>query len=117
MKLLHAALAASLMGVALAPTAAEAQAQSLRRNMVQGWKVINDQTLIVTDRVGRQYDVALKKGCTGLDWPNALGFGTGLRGDLGITCLTRNDFVTVAPNGGTPRQRCTIASVVALNSR
>jgi hypothetical protein len=77
MKLLHAALAACLLGAALAPTAAEAQAQCLRRNMVQGWKVINDQTLIVTDRVGRQYNVALKKGCTELYWPNALGFGTG----------------------------------------
>ena len=117
MKLFHAVMTAALLGAVIAPTAAQAQTQCLRRNMVQGWKVINDQTLIVTDRVGRQYNVALKKGCTGLDWPNALGFGTGLPGDLSITCLTRNDFVTVAPNGGTPRQRCTIASVVALNSR
>ena len=112
MRLLPAALAAALLGAVIAPTAAEAQgAQCLRQNMVNGWKVINDQTLIVTDRVGHQCTVALEKGCTGLSWPMALGFGTGLRGDTGLTCISRNDFVTVPANGGYPRQRCLISSV------
>ena len=30
------------------------QQQCLRQNMVNGWKVVNDQTLIVDDRVGQQ---------------------------------------------------------------
>jgi hypothetical protein len=116
MKLLTAALAASLLGAAIAPTAAAAQSTCLRQNMVNGWKVINDQTLIVTDRVGRQYNVALQKGCVGLGWPMRLGFSADT--GFGLSCITRNSFVYVPANGGYPRQRCLIDNVspmVAMN--
>jgi Family of unknown function (DUF6491) len=111
MKSIMAALLASVLVGALAPTAALAQQQCLRPNMVNGWKVINDQTLIVFDRVGRQYTVALAKGCTGLKWPLRLGFNSGLPGDIGLSCITRNDFVTVPASGGYVTQRCLINSV------
>ena len=111
MKTTMTALIASLLVGALAPTAAEAQEQCLRPNNVNGWKVINDQTLIVFDRVGHQYAVALAKGCTGLKWPLRLGFNSGLPGDFGLSCITRNDFVTVPASGGYVTQRCLINSV------
>ncbi len=111
-----ALIAAALLAGALAPTAAEAQGQCLRQNMVNGWKVVNDQTLIVTDRVGHQYTVALQKGCTGLNWPMRLGFGSGLPGDFGLSCIDRNDFVMVPAYAGMPSQRCLINSVQAMNT-
>jgi hypothetical protein len=101
-------LIASLLVGALAPTAAEAQA-CLRQNMVNGWKVIDDQTLIVVDRVGHQYTVALQKGCTGLKWPMHLGFTSS--SGFGLSCITRNDFVYVPAQPGTVSQRCLINSV------
>jgi len=109
MKTMMSALIASLLVGALAPTAAEAQGACLRENMVNGWKVINDQTLIVFDRVGRQYTVALAKGCTGLKWPMRLGFSAG--SGFGLNCIARNDFVTVPAQPGTVSQRCLINSV------
>jgi hypothetical protein len=111
MKTFMTALIASLLVGALAPTAAEAQGSCLRQNMINGWKVLNDQTLIVTDRVGHQYTVALAKGCTGLKWPMRLGFNSGLPGDFGLSCVDRNDFVTVPAYGGMVSQRCLINSV------
>jgi hypothetical protein len=108
MKTIMSALIASLLVGALAPTAAEAQA-CLRQNMVNGWKVVNDQTLIVTDRVGHQYTVALQKGCTGLKWPLRLGFTSS--SGFGLSCITRNDFVFVPAQPGTVSQRCLINSV------
>ena len=116
MKLVATALAVALLGMAIAPTAEAAQAACLRQNMVNGWKVLNDQRLIVTDRVGRQYDVALEKGCTGLDWPMRLGFSADT--GFGLSCITRHSFVYVPANGGYPRQRCLISNVspvVAMN--
>ncbi len=115
MKMLAIALLASVLVGAVAPTAAMAQEQCLRSNMINGWKVVNDRNLVVIDRIGRSYDVRLAAGCTGLDWPMRLGFGTGLRGDSGLTCITRNDFVTVPANGGYPRQRCLINSVEPIH--
>ena len=55
--------------ITLLGTGASAQpAQScLRQDMVNGWKVVNDQTLIVTDRVGKQYTLQVGiniRGCS-----------------------------------------------------
>jgi hypothetical protein len=109
MKFLTAALAVALLAGAVAPAAAEAQGQCLRQDMVNGWKVVDDRTLIVTDRVGHQYTVALEKGCTDLAWPMRLGFSADT--GFGLSCITRHSFVYVPANGGTPRQRCMISDV------
>jgi hypothetical protein len=77
--------------------------------MVNGWKVVNDQTLVVFDRVGHQYTVALQKGCTGLKWPMHLGFTSS--SGFGLSCITRNDFLYVPAQPGTVSQRCLINSV------
>ena len=47
-----------------APAAAQAAPATpaglcLRQDMVQGWNVLNDSTLIVTDRVGKKFRLSL----------------------------------------------------------
>lgn len=111
-----AAAAALLMaGAALTASPAAAQPRQqmcLQQNMVNGWKVINDQTLIVTDRVNRQYQINLMRGCRDLKWPMRLGFQSGT--GFGIGCIQRHDFVYVPPGGGQIAQRCLIESVQPL---
>ena len=110
MKILASAVLATLLSGAFVPVAEAAQEQQcLRQNMVNGWKVIDNQTLIVSDRVGRQYTVRLEKGCTDLKWPMHLGFSAGT--GFGLSCITRHSFLTVPDTGVTPSQRCQISSV------
>ena len=45
----------------MSPAAAQPAQACLRQNMVNGWKVVDDQNLIVIDRVGRQFSVALAR--------------------------------------------------------
>jgi hypothetical protein len=81
----------------------------LRQNMVNGWKVVNDQTLIVNDRVGHKFTVSLAKGCRDLQWPSRLGFSNGT--GFGIGCIGRHDFLYVPANGPDIGQRCLINDV------
>jgi hypothetical protein len=83
----------------------------LRQNMVWGWKVVDNQTLIVTDKVQKAYKVSLRPGCLDLKWPMRLGFKS--FSGFGLSCLTRNDYVVVPPQPGFPAQRCLISDVVA----
>ncbi len=110
MKILATALLASVLVGALAPMAM-AEEQCLRPNMVTGWKVADKENLVLIDRAGHTYDVVLAKGCTGLQWSAHMGFNTGLPGDFGLTCITRNDFITVPARGGNVTQRCLINNV------
>lgn len=83
----------------------------LRQNMVLGWKVVDNRTLIVTDKVQKAYKVSLKPGCFDLKWPMRLGFKS--FGGFGLSCLQRNDYVVVPPQAGMTAQRCLISDVVA----
>jgi hypothetical protein len=83
----------------------------LRQNMVWGWKVVDNQTLIVTDKVQKAYKVSLRPGCLDLKWPMRLGFKS--FSGFGLSCLTRNDYVVVPPQPGFPAQRCLISDVAA----
>ena len=111
MKYLVPALGALLLaGAALAaPAAAQPQQQCLRQNMVNGWKVVDDQTLIVDDRIGHTFTVSLAKGCHDLDWPMRLAFSAETTSSL--SCIERHGFVYVPANGGRISQRCLIESV------
>ena len=104
------------------PFAAQAQTTSvtpaqpaspvcLRQDMVWGWKVVDDKTLIVTDKARKAYKVSLKPGCFDLKWHLRLGFKS--YSGMGISCLERNDYVTVPPDAGMPAQRCFISEIVA----
>jgi hypothetical protein len=112
------AFAFLLIGV---PIAADAQPETvspaklgaacLRQDMVWGWKVVDDRTLIVTDKVQKTYKVSLKPGCYDLKWPLHLGFKS--FNGFGLSCLTHNDYVIVPPQAGMPAQRCFISNVTA----
>ena len=108
--------------VLLVPLAAQAQTAlvapakpaspvCLRQDMVWGWKVVDDKTLIVTDKVQKAYQVSLKPGCHDLKWHLGLGFKS--YSGMGISCLARNDTVIVPPDPGMPPQRCFISDIVA----
>jgi hypothetical protein len=114
MKYLIPALGALLLaGAAFAAPASaqpmQPQQQCLRQNMVNGWKVVNDQTLIVDDRVGHKFTVSLAKGCHDLNWPMHLGFSA--ETTTSLSCVERHGFVYVPANGGRLSQRCLIESV------
>jgi hypothetical protein len=83
--------------------------QCLQQNRVYGWKVIDDRTLIVTDRSNRQYKVSLAPGCRDLKWPMRLGFSAGT--GFGLSCVERHSFLLVPPNGPDIAQRCLIEDV------
>ncbi len=103
---------AFVLGTVMATAAAAQPAQTcLRQDMVNGWKVVNDQTLIVTDRVGKQFTVSLAKGCHDLKWPSAMGFTSG--SGSGLSCIGRNDFLNVPADAANVSQRCLIENVQA----
>jgi len=98
-----------------APAArAPAAKACLRLDMVNGWNVVNDKTLIVTDRVGKKFTVSLMPGCLDLKFNERLGFRS--LGGTGLSCLGHNDYVLVPPGAGQPRQRCFISDVQAYDS-
>jgi hypothetical protein len=97
-----------------APGAAEAAPAGtsgvcLRQDMVQGWNVLNDSTLIVTDRVGKKFRVSLAGACHDLQFLTALRFKS--FGGSGLSCLARNDTVDAALPGDHGPQRCRITEV------
>lgn len=105
--------------VLLLPLAAQAQPAAppkpapicLRQDMVWGWKVVDNKTLIVTDKAQKAYKVSLKPGCFNLNWHMRLGFKS--YSGMGVSCLSRNDYVIVPPLTGQPGQRCFIADIAA----
>ena len=118
MKYLLTSAALVLVALAAQPAAAQPPASTaqptqmcLRPNFINGWKVINNQSLIVYDRVNHPYMVTLQKGCYDLKWPSHLGFSNGT--GFGLNCIGHNDFLTVPANGGDALQRCTIQDVQA----
>jgi hypothetical protein len=98
-------------GSALAPAPSTAPAVCLRQNMVWGWNVVDDKTLIVTDKVQKAYKVSLRPGCFDLKWHLRLSLRS--YSGMGLACLSRNDFLIVPPEAGMPAQRCLIADIAA----
>ena len=104
-------LAAQAQTASLAAAPPKPAPVCLRQDMVFGWKVVDDKTLIVTDRVQKAFKVSLKPGCFDLKWPMHLGFKS--YSGFGISCLVRNDYVIVPPQAGMPAQRCFISDISA----
>ena len=78
--------------------------------MIQGWKVLNDSTLVVTDRVGKKFRLSLTGACHDLQFQTALAFKP--FGGSGLSCLTRNDAVLVSlPGYDSPPERCLISRI------
>ena len=106
-------LAATLSMPALAQPAASGKV-CLRQDMIYGWDVVNDRTLIVSDRVGKKFTVTLMPGCLDLKFNLRLGFKA--FGATGLSCLGHNDYVLVPAGGGQPQQRCFISDVQAYKA-
>jgi hypothetical protein len=114
-------IAASALFALIVPLTAQAQTASvtpanpapvcLRQDMVGGWNVVDDKTLIVTDKAQKAYKVSLMAGCHDLKWHLRLGFKS--YSGLGVSCLARNDYLTVPPETGMPAQRCFISDIAA----
>jgi hypothetical protein len=86
---------AALIAVLMGPSAVVAQSSDreacLQNNRIWGWNVVNERTLIVTDRNNRPFLVKLGGGCVGLT--NAtlrLAFNTWTN----LGCLQRGDRVS-----------------------
>jgi hypothetical protein len=104
---------AGFLIVLAAPLAAEAATASaqpicLRQDTVKDWKVLDDSTLIVTDRTDKKFRLSLMGACHDLQFQTALSFVTG----GGPPCLARNDAILAPPPiGSAPLQRCLIAEI------
>src|SRR6202000_141210 len=85
----------------------------LRQDMVRGWDVVNDRTMIVTDRVGKKFTLSLMPGCHDLKFNLRLAFKS--FGGTALSCLGRNDYVLMPPDAGDVAQRCFIANVQAYS--
>ena len=112
-------IAASLALILFASSSAYAQSAApktvcLRQDMVRGWDVVNDRTLIVTDTVGKKFALSLMPGCRNLKFNIRLAFKA--FGGTGLSCLGRNDSVLVPPGAGDVAQRCMIADVQAYSA-
>jgi len=89
---------------------AERMGVCLRQDMIEGWNALNDNTLIVSDRMGKKFRLSLTGACHDLQFLTRLQFKP--FSGSGITCLTRNDAVVAAlPGFGGPSQRCLITEV------
>jgi hypothetical protein len=111
--------AASLALILFASSTAYAQPAApktvcLRQDMVRGWDVVNDRTLIVTDTVGKKFTLSLMPGCHDLKFNIRLAFKA--FGGTRLSCLGRNDSVLVPPGAGDVAQRCMIADVQAYSA-
>jgi len=110
---LCAVLAFSLSMPALAQSTQPGKV-CLRQDMVYGWDVVNDRTLVVTNRLGKKFTVALRPGCFNLKFNERLGFKA--FGGSGLSCLGPDDYVLVPPSAGQPPQRCFISNIQAYNA-
>lgn len=113
-------VAASLAIAFAAPSAAKAapasgQSPCLRQDMVQGWKVLNDSTLIVTDRTNKKFRLSLTGACHDLQFQTVLAFKPFSGSSL--SCLARNVSVLAPPPvGNAPVQRCLITEIRAYTA-
>ena len=110
MRMIAVASFAAILAAPLAAQAAAAQAPCLRPDMVKGWNVLDDNTLIVADRMNQKFRLSLTGACHDLQFQTALAFKAFGGGNL--SCVARNDSVLAPPPiGNAPAQRCLIMEI------
>ena len=87
-------------------TVAQAQPLCLHPDQVEGWKIPDDATLIVTERAGRKFKLSLTGDCHDLQFRTVLSF----QSQTHQACLARNDRVDATMPGYKP-QICRIAGI------
>ena len=93
------------------PARAQTDANCLQPIRLYGWNVVNDRTLIVTDRLRHNFKVSLLPGCHDLKFSFGLAFKSFSPSQL--SCMGRDDSVIVPAGGGMPRQYCRIDKIEA----
>lgn len=104
-----------VLGINFGPIMESAHAQDnicLRSRDIYNWEVIDDRTLIVTDRRDQQYKLGLVGTCAGLRQTRfSLAFGSLSE----LSCLRSGDSIQY--NDLTfGRERCTISSIESYDS-
>ncbi len=83
----------------------------LRVADVGGYRALDNQTLIVSDRLNKKYKVSLAPGCWDVKWHNRLGFKSF---GFALSCLRRGDQVLVRADSAMPApQACQIQAIEA----
>ena len=100
----------SVLGLSLGFSAQSAFAQDnicLRSQWIYNWEIVDDKTLIVTDRRDRQYKLGLVGVCAGLQQTR---FSLAFESLSELSCLRPGDSIHY--NDLTfGRERCTISSI------
>ena len=100
----------SVLGLSLVLGTLSAAAQGgvcLRTQQIDNWEALDDRTLIVTDRLDRQYKLGLVGSCTGLQ--QAL-FSLGFETFSELSCIRPGDSIRYNDLTFGP-ERCRITSV------
>ena len=99
---------AALCALSMAAEGAPAKI-CLRQEAVQGWKVLDDDVLIVTDRTGKKFRLAMAGACHDLQFQTRLVFSSS---NSGSPCVAPGDRVAAAfPGDNGPPPRCVIAEI------
>src|SRR4051812_12364264 len=89
--------AAALAAIALAnPAIAQPSAAGnvcLEPIRFDRWKALNDNVLIITDKVNKNYRITLAPGCFDVSWAMNIGIKSFTTSRLG--CVARGDYVLV----------------------
>jgi hypothetical protein len=105
-----ASLVVAALGIGFSVGVSSAFAQDnvcLRTQRIDNWEIIDDKTLILTDRLDRQYRLGLVGACTGLQQTRfSLGFETFSE----LSCIRPGDSIRFTDLTFGP-ERCTITSI------
>ncbi len=100
----------SVLGLCVGVCVQSASAQDnfcLRSKQIYNWEIVDDKTLIVTDRRDRQFEIGLVGSCAGLQQTR---FSLAFESFSELSCLRPGDSIHY--NDLTfGRERCTISSI------
>jgi hypothetical protein len=101
------ARAALVTALCLVPMAASAQQNCLMSDQIWRWKPLGERTLIVQDKVHREFKVSLYGPCPGIDYN--IGAAIVSHGNTALDCVQPGDVVVHRGYG--MGNRCPIKSV------
>ena len=100
----------SVLGLSVSVGVQSALAQDnfcLRSNQIYNWEIVDDKTMIVTDRRDQQYEIGLVGSCAGLQQTR---FSLAFESLSELSCLRPGDSIHYN-DLSFGRERCTISSI------
>lgn len=116
----HTVLAAALVGVLGAVPALAQEAVCLRHNRIVSTEILNNRTVVATDRQDNKYTIHMTAPCAGFDKLSAMWLS--FRPWSELACLQHGDMIgytlageplVISVHGSTSQLSCTIGSVTA----